>query len=457
MKACLTLAAFEDTSRIASRLGEAGLVPAAAKVKAGMFRKVARSLMDAGVAGDAPVSAFFVPGRVEVVGKHTDYGAGRTTVAAVDRGFCVISHARDDDQLRLIRADGEGEATFAVTPSLMPQAGEWTNYPMTTVRRLARNFHSVRKGADVAFLSDLPRASGMSSSSAMVTATFLVVARANNLYAQQDYQQHLGQVEQLAGYLGAIENGSSFDGLAGDRGVGTFGGSEDHTAIIASKPGMLSQFAYCPVRLERRLPLPAGYTLVIGFSGADAEKTGAARDQYNSASKLASDALKTWRMHTGKKDAYLAQAIAGASDGHEEVRQIIAQHAAPEVLERFDHFYAENEEIVPQAGDALEAQDVKQFGKVVDRSQLLTDSLLHNQVPQTIYLAKAARELGAAAASAFGAGFGGSVWALVKHDQVPNFLQQWQDAYARAFPDEAEKAVFFQTHPGPAAFELTSA
>ena len=454
MMADLTLAAFEDTGLIASRLGDAGLVPAAAKVKAGMFRKVARCMIDAGVSSDAKVSAFFVPGRVEVVGKHTDYGAGRTTVAAVDRGFCVISRTREDDQLRLIRADGEGEAAFSVAPSVMPRAGEWTNYPMTTVRRLARNFDSVRTGADVAFLSDLPRASGMSSSSAMVTATFLVVARANNLYDQKDYQQHLGQIEQLAGYLGAIENGSSFGELEGDRGVGTFGGSEDHTAIIASKPNMLSQFAYCPVRLERRLPLPPGYTLAIGFSGADAEKTGAARDQYNSASKLASDALKTWRMHTGKQDAYLAQAIANAAGGHDEVRQIIAQHAAPEVLERFDHFYAENEEVVPQAGDALEAQDVAKFGQVVDRSQLLTDTLLHNQVPQTIFLAKAAREHGAAAASAFGAGFGGSVWALVKNDEIPTFLQQWQDAYADAFPEEAARADFFQTHPGPAAFEL---
>jgi len=53
------------------------------------------------------------------------------------------------------------------------------------------------------------------------------------------------------------------------------------------------------------------------------------------------------------------------------------------------------------------------LGGLVDRSQELTTTHLRNQVPETIFLAKAAREEGAIAASAFGAGFGGSVWALV--------------------------------------------
>ena len=61
------------------------------------------------------------------------------------------------------------------------------------------------------------------------------------------------------------------------------------------------------------------------------------------------------------------------------------------------------------------------FGKLVDESQVAAEELLGNQVPETISLAKHARALGAYAASAFGAGFGGSVWALVSRSEAEQF------------------------------------
>ena len=63
--------------------------------------------------------------------------------------------------------------------------------------------------------------------------------------------------------------------LGGDLGVGTLGGSQDHTAILCSRPGELRQYGFCPVRFERSVPFPAGHKLVIGVSGIAAEKTGA--------------------------------------------------------------------------------------------------------------------------------------------------------------------------------------
>ena len=69
--------------------------------------------------------------------------------------------------------------------------------------------------------------------------------------------------------------------------------------------------------------------------------------------------------------------------------------------------------IVPGAADALAEGDLDRFGALVDRSQAGAEAALGNQVPETIHLQRSARRLGARAASAFGAGFGGSVWALV--------------------------------------------
>jgi galactokinase len=97
------------------------------------------------------------------------------------------------------------------------------------------------------------------------------------------------------------------------------------------------------------------------------------------------------------------------------------------------------------------------FGRLVDRSQTLTSDLLQNQVPQTVALATLAREAGAVAASAFGAGFGGSVWALVKDSEAAEFLEAWAAAYGKVFGEESGRAIFFTTDPGPAAFALEAA
>ena len=83
----------------------------------------------------------------------------------------------------------------------------------------------------------------------------------------------------------------------------------------------------------------------------------------------------------------------------------------------------ESRTIVPGAGDALRDGDLTRFGALVDRSQEAAGAWLGNQVPETACLAREARRLGAAAASAFGAGFGGSVWALVAEDACGEFLR----------------------------------
>jgi galactokinase len=125
-----------------------------------------------------------------------------------------------------------------------------------------------------------------------------------------------------------------------------------------------------------------------------------------------------------------------------------------DLLTRLDQFAMESREIIPAAGDALDAGDLGALGELVDRSQRGAELLLGNQVPETFHLARSARSFGAVAASAFGAGFGGSVWALVRQSEAQHFTDCWLESYASAFPEQATRATFFPTAAGPAAMRL---
>ena len=212
---------------------------------------------------------------------------------------------------------------FHVDAELTPQAGTWSNYPMTVARRVAQNFPGACRGADVALVSDLPPAAGMSSSSALMVGIFFILSEANHLPARDEYWHNIGGKTDLAGYLGTIENGQSFGTLEGDRGVGTFGGSEDQTAILCAEPNHISQYAYCPVEFERLLPVPPGHVFAIGSSGVVAEKTGAAREPYNAASRLASALAELWRRETGRDEPHLAAALSSAPDAAERLKSLV--------------------------------------------------------------------------------------------------------------------------------------
>ena len=414
-------------------------------------RAALRSL--AGVA--TPEREYYVPGRIEFLGKHTDYAGGRSLLGAVERGIRLAAAPRADRRVRIADARSGERVELEIDSALTPHPGHWSDYPITVARRIARNFSRAPslRGADLAFASDLPPAAGMSSSSALVVAVFTALADVNALERRPEYRADIRSPEDLAGYLGAVESGLSFGALAGDTGVGTFGGSEDHIAILCSRPGILRQYAFCPVRHERDASLPAGWRLVIAVSGVAAEKTGSAREQYNRASQAVATMLAAWQAATGRSDGSLAAALASTPDAPERMRQIIAESLRP----RLEQVLAESTEIIPAATAALAKGDVAALGPLVDRSQALAARCLGNQIPETIALARRARELGAAAASAFGAGFGGSVWALVRAQDTPAFRARWAEAYRREFPDAARRAEFFDTGAGPGLLRVNAA
>ena len=432
----------------------------------------------------------FVPGRIEVLGKHTDYAGGRSLLAAVERGFTVDVEPAADDRILIhdgrrqetvrlpVPADPEDESGGYLAPGEVATTDAstpgWEIYPRTVVRRAARDFPGHLRGCRIEISGTLPPAAGLSTSSALITATFLALDAVCGFSRSAPYREAIGRPpfggsdvdpydpqlresrEALAGYLGAVERGSPYPGLAGEPGgprggpggVGTRGGSEDHVAILCAEPDTLVRYAFEPVRREGSVPLPDGHAFVVGVSGVVAEKKGGARQRYNLLSDTAARAADLWRQATGGAHRHLGAILEHVNDVDRvlsAIRDRAREDERDSLLRRARHFAAEATEIIPAAADAIGAGDLAAFGELVDRSQELAEELLGNQVPETVHLARTARGLGAVAASAFGAGFGGSVWALVPEPDIDGFIEDWRARYLEAFPDRAATATFFAT------------
>lgn len=445
---------------IERRLALSGLSAAESTKKADLFVE-ARNALVAMHSSSGDFHYWFVPGRIEFLGKHTDYCGGRSLICTLERGFCVVASSRNEDRIQIIDVKRSEQTEFSLSTDEPSRAGHWSGYPMTVARRVARNFPLSLRGADIAFISDLPPAAGLSSSSALIVAIFSVLARVNALAERYEYKNNISNLEDLAGYLGAVENGSSFGSLRGGKGVGTFGGSQDHTAILCCQPNRLSEYSFCPVRRERTISLSDDYVFAIAISGVTAEKTGAALEKYNRVSLRAAEVLASWRRATGRADPTLWAAASSSPDAPARIRDVLlrsrsASFSTQELIDRFDQLMVECGEIIPCAADALDGCDIKRLGDLVDRSQDAAERLLGNQVPETIALARLARELGAAAASAFGAGFGGSVWALIETHRADGFISKWASRYRSRFPFLSDRSTFFLTRSGPAMMEFAN-
>ena len=244
----------------------------------------------------------FVPGRIEVFGRHTDYAGGRSLVCAIDKGFFFLATSNTDGMVRMQEKVTEFEPiAFPLAADLAPRKGHWANYPMTMARRMARNFADggALKGVDISFSSTLPVGSGMSGSSALMMMTFTALASMNGLDAMPAFRQNLQDPLDLAVYLACAENGQGFRGLKGDSGVGTFGGSEDHAAILTARPGILSLFGFSPASLQEEIAWPRGWSMVVAFSGVRAEKTREALEKDNLVSRRARSAVAKYNRFSG--------------------------------------------------------------------------------------------------------------------------------------------------------------
>jgi hypothetical protein len=129
--------------RMTKNPADSGALPGRWSERSGAVRGLAGLLRGDSPGGRRGARAVvgFVPGRVEVLGRHTDYAGGRSLVCAIERGFLFVAAPREDREVSM-REVGRpfAPARFSLGGGAQPRRGDWTAYPVTMARRLARDF-----------------------------------------------------------------------------------------------------------------------------------------------------------------------------------------------------------------------------------------------------------------------------------------------------------------------------
>src|SRR4029077_10756561 len=131
----------------------------------------------------------------------------------------------------------------------------------------------------------------------------------------------------------------------------------------------LSRYAFCPVRPEGTIAMPAGRAFVVAFSGVAAAKSGNALAAYNEASSSAQALLAVWNEAIRSETRSLAAALESRPDAYAVLRDAIPRSGAggftaARLLPRLEHFDAESRQIIPAACAALQAGDLARFGSL---------------------------------------------------------------------------------------------
>ena len=396
----------------------------------------------------------FTPGRIEIFGKHTDYAGGHSLLAAVPRGIALVARARRDGIVRIGDVFDGQVVDVDPTVETPPHFHGIQRYVHVVAHRLFINFPGCDLGINMAIASDLPRASGLSSSSALCVGVALALIDRANLRQRPEWQQHLRRMHDLAWYLGSVENGVDFPGLPGTSGIGIRGGSEDQTAILACQTEHVSLYRFMPVTPLGETRMPSEWSFVIASSGVQADKADSVKDRYNRASFAARALHEIWNEHSGERTQSLCAALAAPRSAEKLEKWIDGQgnFSAEDLRKRLHHFVRETAR-GPKAAIAFRDADRHALGELSAESQHDAAELLGNQIPETIALAQLAREVGAFGASSFGAGFGGSVWAAVPTADAQRVGAEWVRAYA-ARMTHIGTVDWFVARPGPPATEL---
>jgi len=234
---------------------------------------------------DTPVLLVRAPGRINLMGRHVDHQGGHCNLMTIDREVLMVIHPRPDDRVRLYNLDAEtfpprefaiGELladlpwdnwlslvdSERVHQMVLTTGGDWSQYVKAAILRLQKKFPTLKlRGLDMIVHGNIPIAAGLGSSSALVVATAEATVFANQL------DVYPSQFVDMCG--------------EGEWFVGTRGGSADHAAIKFGQKGQVVRVAFFVFAIERQIPFPDGYRLIVCDSQIKAPKSAAARDTFN--------------------------------------------------------------------------------------------------------------------------------------------------------------------------------
>ena len=214
--------------------------------------------------GPGNVWVLRAPGRVNLIGEHTDYQQGYVLPMALDRDVLVFARPRGDAEVHLANIEaGYGRRQFTLAADIPPQRrGDWANYAQGPAQAVARQYGERLFGYDAlvdgAPPEGVPRGAGLSSSSALVVAMSAVSLRLNNLLIDRAGLAALaGQAEWYVGTRGGVMD--QFSAVVSRPG---------HALFLDCRPGPGDRYTY------RHVPVPPGHVLVVIESGMEHVNTG---------------------------------------------------------------------------------------------------------------------------------------------------------------------------------------
>jgi galactokinase len=312
------------------------------------------------------------PGRVNLIGEHTDYNDGLALPFAIDRGVTVTAELRDGGDVLARALDLGEEDTF---PLAAPGRSEgWRAFVRGTVAELGAAGHELRP-ATLTIRGDLDQGSGLSSSAALETALSLALLGVAGAPEPADRRD-------LAKLCSRVEN----------EWVGAETGLLDQLASLCGKPGHAVRIDFATLDIEP-VPLELGdWTLVTLDSGAAHSIAASGYNERRAECRAACERL----------------GIATLRDARFEDLERLPDPLA----DRARHVLEENARVDAMVA-ALRARDLDEAGRLLDASHASLRDLYAASVPEVERTVEWLKDAGAAGARMVGGGFGGAVLALL--------------------------------------------
>jgi galactokinase len=345
--------------------------------------------------------AFFAPGRVNLIGEHTDYNGGHVFPCALTIGTYAVARKRNDRKLRFFSMNFEHLGI--IESSLdelkpMKEAG-WTNYPKGVMWAFGERGMHLDCGLDILLNGNIPNGSGLSSSASVEVVTGFIL---KSLYGFDVSNQDLALIGQFS------EN--NFNGVnCGIMDQFAIAMGKKDNAIFLDTATL--EYEYAPVKLQ-------GAKIVISCSN---KKRGLGSSKYNERRSECEMALSEIQSGMG---------IETLGDLTEEQFESVKMAIKDEDRrKRAKHAVYENQRTI-KAVEALKANDIVSFGKLMNESHVSLRDDYEVTGEELDTLVEAAWKIdGVIGSRMTGAGFGGCTVSIVKDEAVDRFIDQVGKTY----------------------------
>lgn len=370
---------------------------------------------------EGEIGVYFAPGRVNLIGEHTDYNGGHVFPCALTIGTYGAVRKRNDNKLRFYSMNFEHlNVIESSLDDLTPRKNAgWTNYPKGVMWALREKGYEIPCGIDLMLFGNIPNGSGLSSSASVEVLTGYIL---NDLF-------DLGISNQDLALLGQFSE-NNFNGV--NCGImdqfAIAMGKKDHAIFLDTAD---LSFEYAPIKLD-------GAKIVISCSN---KKRGLGDSKYNERRAECEKALEEIQQKV-KVDS-----LGDLSEEQfEEVKDAIKDATRQK---RAKHAVYENQRTI-KAVQALKANDIELFGKLMNASHVsLRDDYEVTGIELDTLVEEAWKVDGVIGSRMTGAGFGGCTVSIVKDDAVDTFIEKVGTAYKAAIGYAADFYVV-QIGDGPA-------